>query len=141
MTVRAFTLQSYLLRLIFALVLVFATYNPSGYSYFHWAKENLGSIDPLVVLAGVALLIGWVMFIRATPRSLGTVGIILAVAFFGTIIWLVIDRGWLSADNVKVLTYLALFLLSAILATGMSWSHIRRRLSGQIDVDDIEENN
>jgi len=141
MTVRAFTLQSYLLRLIFALVLVFATYNPSGYSYYHWATENLGSIDPLVVLAGVALLIGWVMFIRATLRSLGTIGIILAVAFFGTIIWLVIDRGWLSADNVKVLTYLALFLLSAILATGMSWSHIRRRMSGQIDVDDIEENN
>jgi hypothetical protein len=141
MTVRVFTLQSYLLRLVFALVLVFATYNPSGYSYFHWAKESLGSIDPLVVLAGVALLIGWGMFIRATLRSLGTVGIILAVAFFGTIIWLVIDRGWLSADNVKVLTYLALFLLSAILATGMSWSHIRRRMSGQIDVDDIEENN
>jgi len=139
MTVRAFTLQSYLLRLVFALVLVFVTYNPSGYSYYHWATENMESIDPLVVLAGVALLIGWVMFVRATLRSLGTVGIILAVAFFGTIIWLVIDRGWLSADNVKVLTYLALFLLAAILATGMSWSHIRRRLSGQVDVDDIEE--
>jgi hypothetical protein len=140
MAARAFTLQSYLARFIAALVLVFATYNPSGYSFYHWASNSLDAIDPLVVLAGVVLLIGWVMFIRATLRSLGTLGIILAVAFFGTIIWLVIDRGWLSTDNVKVLTYLALFLLSAILATGMSWSHIRRRMSGQLDVDDVEDN-
>ncbi|MCB1772065.1 MAG: hypothetical protein KDI88_00495 [Gammaproteobacteria bacterium] len=141
MTVRAFTLQSYLWRFLFALVLVFATYNPSGYSYYHWAKQNLGAIDPLVVLAGVALLIGWVMFIRATLRSLGPIGILLAVAFFGTIVWLVIDRGWLEADDVQMITYLGLFLLSAILATGMSWSHIRRRMSGQLDVDEIEDNN
>jgi hypothetical protein len=26
-----------------------------------------------------------------------------------------------------------------VLATGMSWSHIRRRLSGQADVDDVDE--
>ena len=64
-----------------------------------------------------------------------------AVAFFGTIVWLVIDRGWLEADDVQMITYLGLFLLSAILATGMSWSHIRRRMSGQLDVDEIEDNN
>jgi len=26
-----------------------------------------------------------------------------------------------------------------ILAVGMSWSHIRRRLSGQADMDDVDE--
>jgi hypothetical protein len=137
----AFSLQGFLWRFLFALILVFATYNPSGYSFYHWAMQSLGAIDPLVVLAGIVLLIGWVMFIRATLRSLGAIGIILAVALFGTILWLIIDRGWLAADNVKVITYLVLLLLSAILATGMSWSHIRRRLSGQVDVDDIEDNN
>ena len=28
---------------------------------------------------------------------------------------------------------------SLLLATGMSWSHIRRRLTGQLDVDDVED--
>jgi hypothetical protein len=33
--------------------------------------------------------------------------------------------------------YIELGILTFILAVGMSWSHIRRRLSGQVDV--IEE--
>jgi len=141
MAVQRFTFSSFLARFVAALVLVFATYNPSGYSFFHWARDSYPPFDPLVALAGVVLLIGWVMFIRATMRSLGIIGLILAVGFFGSILWLLIDRGWLAADNVKVITYFALFLLSAVLATGMSWSHIRRRLSGQLDVDDVDDVN
>lgn len=139
MAASSFGFQGYLVRFIAALVLVFLTYNPSGKSYFHWARDSLSSIDPLVVLAGVVLLIGWVIFIRATLRSLGAIGLILATALFGTLVWLVVDRGWLSPDNVDVMIYIALFILSAILATGMSWSHIRRRLTGQVDVDDVEQ--
>ena len=70
---------------------------------------------------------------------MGLLGVLLAVAFFGTLLWLIIDRGWLSLDNTKAITYITEFLLAAVLATGMSWSHIRRRLTGQIDVDDVDE--
>jgi len=139
MAVKVFTFSSFLLRLIIALVLVFASYNPSGYSFSHWAREmDLSTIDPLVVLAGVVLLIGWVIFLRATIRSLGLIGIVLATALFGTIVWLIIDRGLLAADNKEVMTYVIEALLAMILAAGMSWSHIRRRMSGQIDVDDVD---
>jgi hypothetical protein len=34
---------------------------------------------------------------------------------------------------------MVLFVISALLAVGMTWSHIRRRLSGQFDIDDIED--
>ena len=141
MASNGFTLLSYLARLIAALVLVFATYNPSGYSYYHWFEHSLSDLNPLVALAGVVLLIGWVMFIRATLRSLGALGIILAVAFFGSLLWLVIDWGWVAPDNIDVISYIILALLAAVLATGVSWSHIRRRLTGQIDVDEIDDNN
>jgi Family of unknown function (DUF6524) len=30
-------------------------------------------------------------------------------------------------------------VVATILAIGMSWSHVRRRLSGQADVDDVDE--
>ena len=47
--------------------------------------------------------------------------------------------GWLGLDNVTLFSYIGLFILSAVLATGMSWSHIRRRISGQADMDDVDD--
>lgn len=126
-------------RFLFALVLVLATYNPEGYSYYHWGIKNISDFSVPKLFVGVVLLIGWVIYLRATMRSLGPVGLILALGFFGTLIWLMIDYGIISADSAKVITYLVLIVASAILMTGMSWSHIRRRMSGQLDVDDVEE--
>ncbi len=125
-------------RFLLALVLVFATYNPSGYSYFDWGIKNIADFSILKLFVGVVLLIGWTMFIRATLVSLGAFGITLAAAFFGTLLWLVVDWGLIPAGSVKAVTYLILVAASAVLATGMTWSHVRRRLSGQLDVDETD---
>jgi hypothetical protein len=143
MAVTRFTWQGFFIRLGFALMLVYASYNPSSYSFYHWAKEALladtVSLSPPLAMSAIVLLIGWTIYIRATLRSLGIFGLTLAFAFFGIIIWWLIDIGWLGLDNVSVFSYLALFILAAVLATGMSWSHIRRRLSGQADVDEVDD--
>ena len=125
-------------RFLLALILVFATYNPSGYSYVHWAIKNISDFSILKLFVGVVLLIGWAMFLRATLVSLGAFGIILAVAFFGTLLWLVVDWGLIPAGSVEAVIYLILIAASAVMATGMTWSHIRRRISGQIDVDETD---
>ncbi len=139
MAIKQFNFGSFLLRLIFALCLVFATYNPSGYSFYDWALTIIKTgFTPLFAFSGVVLLIGWVVYIRATITSLGLIGLILAFAFFGTLLWLIIDMG-VPADSITVLTYIALTLLSMVLAIGMSWSHIRRRMSGQVDVNETED--
>jgi hypothetical protein len=139
MASKTFTPGSFLIRLLIAALLVFASYNPSGYSWYHWLVNIDFEINPMVILAGVVLLIGWVIFLRATFRSLGAVGTMLAVTLFGVIVWALIYYGWLSLENIKVLEYVVLIVVSALLATGMSWSHIRRRMTGQLDVDDIED--
>jgi len=128
-----------LLRFIFAIVLVFCTYNPEGYSYYDWVLTNLKEITPLKVLAGIVLLIGWIIYIRATLKSLGALGLILATGFFGTLIWLLVDLDWIPADSTRAVSYIVLFVLCAVLAAGMSWSHIRRRISGQVDVDELDD--
>ncbi|MFT5656799.1 MAG: hypothetical protein ACI9KN_000068 [Gammaproteobacteria bacterium] len=132
----SFTPLSFLCRFVLALLLVFLTYNPSIYSWVHW----LNSGAPLVykVGTGVLLLIGWVMFVRATWKSLGALGTSLAVAFFGVMIWLLIEWGILALDNTSVVVWLGEFILSGVLAVGMSWSHIRRKISGQYDTDELE---
>jgi hypothetical protein len=133
------TWNGFLIRLSVALTLVLATFNPSGYSYFHWVKDSLpDSISALQAFAGVILLIGWVMFIRAGKRSLGFIGIVLASAFFATLFWLLMDWGLLEPENIDAVTWLVEILLAGVLAIGMSWSHIRRRMSGQVDVDEVE---
>ena len=123
------------IRFLMALVLVFATWNPSGYSYADWLMQSFPKITSDLAFAGVVLLIGWVMFLHATLVSLGLLGIVLAAAFFGTLTWLFFDQGWISHDN-EVVTYVALVVLAAILSLGMGWSHVWRRLSGQIEIDD-----
>ena len=139
MAVHRFGFLDFLVRLLMALVLVFASYNPTDYSWFYWVTHSADRLDPLLVFSGVVLLIGWVIYLRATARSLGVIGIILALAFVGSLIWLLVDSGALSLSNPTILQYVVLFVLSLLLATGMSWSHIRRKMTGQLDVDDVDE--
>lgn len=138
-----FNAQGFLMRFVFALLLVYVSYNPSGLSYFHWAKEAIFGdgdfLTPPFALVSVVLLIGWTIYLRATFRSLGGFGLLLALAFFAIIIWWLVDLGLLGFNNVSVFSYIVLFLIAAVLAVGMSWSHVRRRLSGQADMDDVDE--
>ena len=104
-----FSPTGYLVRLFASFVLVCASYNPiAPYSFYEWAiKPALTDFSNLSVLhgfLGVVLLIGWVVFLRATSRSLGFFGILLAATFFGMLIWLLIDQGWLSLENSNTLS-------------------------------------
>jgi hypothetical protein len=137
-TGESFDSVSFLWRFLFAIALVFSTYNPSGYSYIHWFAGIFPAITPILAITGVILVIGWAVYLNATTRALGAVGLILMSILFAAVIWLFVDLGWLRLSSVSVVTWLILVLLSLLLAIGMSWSHIQRRLSGQLDVDEIE---
>lgn len=138
MASKSFNFFDFLLRFVLALILVFLSYNPSGYSWYHWFSHAADKFQPAIIVAGLLLVIGWVIYLRATARSLGLVGIVLATALFAALIWWMVDAGWLSLENPTAFTYVLLVALSAIMATGISWSHIRRKMTGQLDVDDVE---
>ena len=135
----AFTPLGFLLRLLAAIVLVLCTFNPTGYSYVHWVASVFPHVTPAQAIAGIVLLVGWIVYLTATMRSIGVLGVSIGVAFFAAVIWLVVSWGWLDLHNAKAMTWVVLFVSAVILAVGMSWSHIRRRLSGQSDVDQVEE--
>jgi hypothetical protein len=125
------------LRLLFAMLIVFSTYNPSGYSFAHWVREAMaaGSLTPLHALAGVVLLIGWTIFVRTTWASLGVMGLVLSAAFFAIMIWALVFYHLLRADSSNVFVWIGLLCIATILALGMSWGHLQRRASGQIEID------
>jgi hypothetical protein len=134
-----FNAGSFLGRWIFALVLVLGSYNPTQWCYFSWATAETTTFGPIVAIVGLVLLIGWIMFIRATFMSMGWLGITLGAALFGCIVWLMVDLEWLSLGSEGTIAWIVLIILSLILAVGMSWSHIRRRMSGQFDVDEKDD--
>jgi len=132
---REFTLFSFLWRFAASLLLILATYNPSGYSFFHWFGKS-ESLGPEHFVVGVVLLIGWIILFAATKRSLDTLGMFLGIILLAGIVWLLIDVGLLSLDSVSALTWVVLVCIAALLTVGLSWSHIWRRLTGQFEVDD-----
>jgi hypothetical protein len=139
MAVRRFTATSFLLRWVAALALVLATFNPTGYSYLHWARDTASGASPVKVVAGIALLILYIVFLRATWRSIGAIGVAIAAAFFAAIIWMLFYYDLLVVEQTTLLTYVGLAVVATIMAVGLSWSHIRRQLAGQLDTDDVDE--
>jgi hypothetical protein len=93
---------------------------------------------PLKFVAGIVIAIVYIVYLRATWRSIGPIGLVLAAALFGGIIWALIDFGLIDTAKPTVMTYLLLILISLVMAVGLSWSHLRRRISGQSDMDDLE---
>jgi hypothetical protein len=130
--------DSFFMRWLFAAFLVFGTYNPSPYSFIGWLVSEGFQFGPVPALVGIVLICLWIIFLRATFLSLGWLGITLGAALFACLIWLLVDFGLLSLESTSALAWLSLIVLSMVLAVGVSWSHIRRRLTGQIDVDDVE---
>ena len=136
-TKERFGFDGFLVRFVFAIVVVFSSYNPEGVSYYHWISEALPEFSVIKAFIGVILLIGWIILIRATLGSLGAIGILLAAAFFGLAIWLIIDVLGLTTDNARVISYIIEIMLASVLSIGVSWSHVRRRISGQLDTDEL----
>ncbi len=128
-----------LLRWLFAFVLLAVTFNPTPWNYIRWTRANWGDQTPMAVLLGVVLLIGYIIYLRATLRSIGGLGMALIAALVAALIWVLYDYGILRLDNRDMNTWLGLFALSVVLGIGLSWSIVRRRLSGQADVDDVDE--
>ena len=136
---REFNFLSFVWRFVATTLLVIATYNPTQYSYWQWLIKAQGSepsaLGPEHFVVGVVLLIGWVILLAATQRSLGFLGLLLGGALLGGVVWMLVDIGWLNVSTLSSATWVGLVCVSALLAIGLSWSHVWRRLTGQFEVD------
>ena len=128
--------MGFLLRWLFAFVLLAITYNPTSFNYVAWAKKAWEGSLPLIVLGGLVLLVIYVVFLTAVFRGIGKLGVTLILAVFAALIWVLVYYDWLSLDNPSALTWIALMALSVVLAIGMYWGILWRRISGQIEADD-----
>lgn len=131
--------SGFLVRATLSLLLVLLTFNPSGYSYVHMVADGFPSITPVEAVLGILLLIGWIVFLGATLKSIGLIGMVLAFALCAALIWMIVSWGWVRLEDTGALTWIALVVLALILAIGMAWAHLYRRWTGQATVDEVDE--
>lgn len=132
------------MRFLFAFLLVALTWNPTRFNYVEWMLAQFDPVErsnlwPVVAFCGIIMLMGWIFFVRTTTRSLGTGGIILCAGLAITVFWALFRYNIVSSASTTVIAWLVLILLSAVLAAGMSWAHLRARWSGQASVDQVDE--
>jgi hypothetical protein len=128
-----------LVRWFGAFALLAASYNPTPWNFFRWAEANYKAQLPLTVLLGLLLAVAFLIYLAATLRSLGPLGMMLVAAVFGAVIWVLVDWGILSTQNSALNIWLGILALSLVLGIGLSWSILWQRLSGQATVDEVDE--
>jgi hypothetical protein len=138
MAQQQFSASGVLWRVLFSLALVYATFNPSGHSFFHWVQAAMPHIQPVIAICGIVLLGAWIFFVRSTLTSMGAIGVLLLLALFAAVLWWLVSRGWLSLADRSALAWIVLTMLGLLLGIGMSWAHLRQRISGQASVDRVD---
>ena len=127
----SFRPSSIVVRVFLVFGLVFSTFNPSGYSYFHWVMD----IDSGQLLLKLAVGLGlafcyWIVF-SITCLALGVTGGLLLLfllifsvgALWQLDIWPFNTLSWIIA----VLSMVAVYF-----SVGVVYSPLRHRLSGQV---------
>ncbi|AXI42993.1 DUF6524 family protein [Sulfitobacter sp. SK011] len=131
--------MGFIMRWLCAFLLLAVTFNPTEYNYVNWVRDFGGMNMSIAVLLGLLLAIGYIIYLRATLRSIGGFGMLLVLAVVAAALWVLYDLGVLRLDNSSMNVWLALAALSFVLGIGLSWSHMRRALSGQADMDDVDQ--
>ena len=130
--------MSFLLRWVFAFLLVGATWNPTPWNYLSWARRAWEPQLPPAVLLGLLLFVTYVIYLRATMRSIGRFGMGLVLAIVAALLWVLYDYGLIDLADPELSAWIGISALSLVLGIGLSWSTVRRRISGQVDMDDVD---
>lgn len=123
-------------RLLFCLFIVFATYNPSGRSYWHWAWEGEAGFWTRLAVGLVLLLTHLALFF--TLRGvLGWKGLALVTVTFVALMLAAGEIGLAQLSGSWSGTA-PLVLVSLLYTFGLSWSLVHHRASGITHVDPVK---
>ena len=123
-------------RLLFSLFVVFATWNPSGRSYWHWAwAGEAGFWTRLAV--GLVLLLTHLALFFTLRGLLGWKGLVLVGATFATIMLAAAELGLAQLSGSWSGTA-PLVLLSLLYTFGLSWSLVHHRAAGITHVEPLK---
>jgi hypothetical protein len=130
----AFGVKAFFIRFIYLFVLVLITYNPFHYSLFHWIQNEH---TPLSIGSGILLIMLWSVVLWFVYLGSGFIGLFMGSVMISLLLWMAKNMGMIHFDNTLLNVIFAEISLSLLFSLGLSWAHIRRRISGQLSTDDI----
>ena len=134
MAVQGISWSGVAVRVVLAVLLVLITFNTSGASFYHWLATPPVGITAIEAFLGVALLVAWVVCLRTAYVALGTLGLVLGCLLLGSFVWLLFDVHLLHSSGREMMVRVGLIVFGAVLGLGLSWSLVRARTTGQIEV-------
>ncbi|NQW01885.1 MAG: hypothetical protein HQ483_19425 [Rhodospirillales bacterium] len=126
-----------LVRLLVVFAVVFAAYNPSGFSYVHWVVQDAGGPLSLKIAVGIFLLIVFYLMLSVTYGAFRPAGLVagaLTAVLFSVQILLIAQpesRMAVAGDYVLFAVYVALMSVAIVIGLGLVWSKLLYRLTGQ----------
>lgn len=134
-----FNSASVMERWVAAVCVVFATYNTSGYSYYHWVFNGDSSNWALKLFFGLILLTLYSVFSMVMWRGMGPVGIALGITTLTSVVWILERWDLLSLATHNTVATVVGFMIATLFGFGMSFMHLRTRLTGQTDTRDVNQ--
>ena len=123
-----------LARVLFSLFVVFAVYNPSGRSYWHWLWDGQGHFWPKLTV-GMMLLLVHAAIVATLFGALGRKGVAL-VTIAVLCAWITVAQLTdLSSLSLQGLAIMPLGVISLVYAAGLCWSLLHHRLAGITHVE------
>lgn len=134
MTHGNFMVRYFLVRWLLCGFVVFATYNPSGYSLFHWLQSS--GADDLAIKAVISIALFWtyITLLSIARSAIGASGLYTAIVAVILLFYGLMDIDTSSETLLSFLRYIQLITLATALAFGVTWSKIRSTLIGQKSV-------
>lgn len=126
-----FHVGNFVIRFVLCLFIVFATYNPSGLSWWHWVKDTEG-MWPYKTFSGILVVIAYSVILMVSRKAFDLLGLLLVSGLAASAVWIVFDLELFSPYTDAVVTVIYEVAIATVMAMGLSYSHIRSQLSGQV---------
>ena len=128
-----------LTRMGIAFFVVMATYNPTGYSYFHQISGTTWNPVPWgTLILGLLILSAWVLLFKYSHKILGNMGFIMVMALAGLILAMGFSQGWLTTDKPGPLSWFMIIVVAMIFTIGLTGGFLIRSVFGILPTDDDE---
>jgi hypothetical protein len=115
-------------RILLSLFIVFATYNPSGRSFYHWVLAD-GPITPRI-LVGLILFGTYASLLYATWELLGFAGMLLVIAICISAAYMLEQANLIDLQDSDTRWIVVLTTIGVTMGWGMSYSLLFVRLTG-----------
>ncbi|MBI1209140.1 MAG: hypothetical protein GC191_17850 [Azospirillum sp.] len=125
-------------RWLLSMFVVFATYNVTGYSYYHWVSDGSGDWS-LKTLAGWLLVIMYGTYAIHIWRGMGPLGVAITLLLLFSATWLVQDAGFLNLNDPNTVTTVTEVLFASLISVGFWWSHVKTRFTGSPDANNVNQ--